>query len=134
MVNNFFKGIMQIMSIQIRISKTDLVIFGGGAAAVVLANSPRARKGVAEFAEGFLSASLKQSQDQPALPAPQPLVLPAPPEISLADPLSSSTPLVAYTPEPDEALAQLVRHPSLVIIIGHRGSGKRPWRSESKNC
>jgi len=37
-------------------------------------------------------------------------------------PLPERTP--AYTPPVDESLAQLVNHPSVGLILGHRGSGK----------
>ena len=127
MVNDFFEGIMQIMSQQIRISKVDLMVIGG-AAAVSLAKNPRARKWVSDLAEEVLLAWLKPSQVQPALPAPAPptLVLPEPLKISPISPLwdCPAPPVETYIPEIDAALAQLVRHPSLVIIIGHRGSGK----------
>ncbi len=119
------------MKKQTLLSKSDWVVIGGAAAAIGLAKSPQARKLVREIGEGLLLAWLQQYQPQPALPPPAlplpaPMILPEPPEISLASLLSGyTTPLVdAYIPETDEALAQLVHHPSLVIIIGHRGSGK----------
>ena len=72
----------------------------------------------------------------PAVPPP-PVTLPPPPRPALDDyglgelianlKLSSAdtaVPVPAYTPPVDEALARLLRHPAVILILGHRGSGK----------
>ena len=122
------------MTGQFRFSKSNLVVMGGMAAAFGLSKSPGTRKWLSEFGEALLLAWFEQNQAK-ALPPP-PLLEPVPSwptlvlsevlEISPVPQLSDSpAPLVdAYIPETDQALANLVRHPSLVIIIGHRGSGK----------
>jgi len=32
--------------------------------------------------------------------------------------------VVLYVPEVDEAIARLIHHPALIVILGHRGKGK----------
>lgn len=42
----------------------------------------------------------------------------------IAEPVDRSTATLAYSPPPDLALAHLIHHPAVVLILGHRGMGK----------
>jgi len=78
-----------------------------------------------EVLEGIL-LRLQQQQAQQSLPPPRILEMPIEPETSpVGLQLDYGSPLAKpYVPKLDEALALLVKDPALVLIFGHRGSGK----------
>ena len=97
----------------------------GGLGALAALCNPQMRRATGEFVNEFIWMWLQQQQAQSALlPPPQALSLPAPattPRESLLDDYGA---ISAYTPDLDESLARLVRHPAVILILGHRGSGK----------
>ncbi len=97
----------------------------GGLGALAALCNPQVRRATGEFVNEFIWMWLQQQQAQSALlPPPQTLALPAPattPRESLLDDYGA---ISAYTPDLDEPLARLVRHPAVILILGHRGSGK----------
>ncbi len=97
----------------------------GGLGALAALCNPQVRRATGEFVNEFIWMWLQQQQAQSALlPPPQTLSLPAPattPRESLLDDYGA---ISAYTPDLDEPLARLVRHPAVILILGHRGSGK----------
>jgi hypothetical protein len=90
--------------------------------------------GLARWSEQDQQRRALQAAPPPALPPPPPQPPPALalPDFGLAKMLadlraSPDGPAVkvpAYTPPVDEALARLLHHPAVVLILGHRGSSK----------
>ncbi len=98
--------------------------FLAGLGALLVAKNPRIQVWLAEVAEGVVlqQAQQRKAQQQAALLAPRPII-----EIPVFKPLrfeDSVTPPPAYTPQVDEPLARLLDHPAVILILGHRGSGK----------
>ena len=95
-----------------------------GVGALLIAKNPRIQILLAEVAEGIAlrQAQQREAQQQAALPAKRPII-----EIPVFKPFQfeySVTPSPAYTPPLDEPLARLLDHPAVILILGHRGSGK----------
>jgi hypothetical protein len=130
-----------------------LAIAGGLAGLWALKNPDKASQildGLARWSEQDQQRRALQAAPPPVLPPPPPqlqLQPPPPPALVvpgvdlakiLADlktspggaPYTGASPggpaaqVPAYTPPVDEALARLVHHPAVVLILGHRGSGK----------
>ena len=108
-----------------RIRGKDWLILGGIAGGIALKN-PGIRSWLGEFVNGVSLAWLQQQQAKAALPPPPSITLPGPYRPSLLDSGESITPQqeVPYVPEVDEAIARLIHHPALIVILGHRGKGK----------
>jgi len=102
---------------------------------VVVADIPRAKKWLGEFVVDVATRMLRMNQ-QPEAPKVLP---PSPPRLVLeytngvvrciTDNSGEKNDLLQplaeiYTPPIDETLARLVKHPSVVLILGHRGNGK----------
>ncbi len=96
----------------------------GGLGAFIALSNPRVRGAVGDLASDAILLWVQQQQAQAALTSPQALPLPEPattPRESLLDDYGA---ISAYTSALDEPLARLVRHPAVILILGHRGSGK----------
>ena len=98
-----------------------------GGVALLVAKNPRIQALLAEVAEGVNEYALEKAQQREAeqqavLLAERPLI-----EIPVFKPFQFEhpvTPSPAYTPPLDEPLARLLVHPAVILILGHRGSGK----------
>ena len=110
-----------------------LTIGGGVAALLALANPDKALEILGRLAQAVDEVERRralQASPRPVLPPPPPPLLP--PKLDFtkmfdnlgATPSGSPTTVPAYTPAVDEVLARLVDHPAIVLILGHRGSGK----------
>ncbi len=95
-----------------------------GLGALLVAKNPRIQGLLAEVAEGVAlkQAQQREAQKQAAILATRPII-----EIPVFKPLRLEHPVIpspAYTPPVDQSLARLVDHPSVILILGHRGNGK----------
>ncbi len=93
---------------------TNWLWVGGIGTAIALIN-PRVRSQLGEFAVELLKGL---AQPPAALPEPFGDASAGSQNNSAADPIP------VYTPPVDQSLARLLRHPCVVLILGHRGGGK----------
>ena len=108
-----------------------------GLAGLVVVKNPKILEWLIAFGEGLNAHAEKkarqlletQQQEILVLPTPEPTSEPAKNEFTeafLADWREKirAPSLLQHVPPVDEPLAQLVHHPSVVLILGHRDSGK----------
>ena len=109
-----------------------LLFLVGSIVALVVAKNPELRDGLWRFLD-----QLAREAGKRAVPPPPPASLPPPTPASLQDSPGSflpdingkaasaaSTEMPTFIPPVDMALTRLIDHPSIIVILGHRGSGK----------
>ena len=114
-----------------------LLVISGVLTALWALNNPdkawQIADGLARWSEQERERRAREAAPPPALQPPPQL----PPALALANsdfakiladlkarPDWPAVKVQAYTPPVDEALARLLHHPAVVLIVGHRGSGK----------
>ncbi len=106
--------------------KTKGWLFVGGLGTLILASNPRLKAWIGETLDETYELWVQRQQARTLLAPPSPPILSKPVGTARFPWLEQLTDasVQAYSPAVDELIAQLLRHPSVVLILGHRGSGK----------